>query len=155
MFHFLFLDNIGFDYYFYFRGSGKEENNMKTQIYSITGLFLLSFLLVVTSFASEAVIPYPSYGLQPYSGTASGSTESGMVQTLKPGEWDWYNRYHGLGMEPYLGTTTGSTESGMAQTLKPGEWNWYNRYHGFGLQPYLGTTWGSTESGMEPDMRTR
>ena len=81
MFHFLFLDNIGRDYSFYVEKevfAWKEENDTRNVTYSMTGLLLLSLLLVATSFASEAVIPNPTQALQAY----FESTESGMAQTL-------------------------------------------------------------------------
>ncbi len=102
---------------------------MRNLIYSITGLFLLSLLLVATSFASEAVIRHPSYGLEAYAGTA-GSTEMGQYR-------DQDNTLTQFGLQPYWAPD----ESGMSQTAGDPD----NTLRDFGVQP----SWsGSPVQGM-------
>jgi hypothetical protein len=128
MFHFLFLNNIRHDYYFYVEKNvvgRKEEKDTRNVTFTITGLFFLSLLFVVTSFASEAVIPNPTQGLQPY----SQSTESDMGQTRTLKQGDMYHQEYGL--QPGWGTESGSTGSDMkhGDMYRPDYW----------LEDYSGT----------------
>jgi len=107
---------------------------MRNLTYTMTGVFLLSLLLVVTSFASEAVMRNPSYGLEPYVGTA-GYTEMG--QTVR----DTDNTLTEYGLQPYWT----SDESEMGQSRRDPD----NTLTEFGLQPF-GSGGQTLIGGIEP-----
>ena len=110
---------------------------MRNLTLTITGAFLLSLLFVASSFASEAVIPNPTQGLQPAWGTEYGYTES---DTLKQG-----GMYHPeYGLQPAWGTESESTESDVKHGtmyrpdygLQPFGSSDYTGQPTFGLEPY-------------------
>src|SRR5512139_3268927 len=84
----------------------KEVDAMRKLTYTIAGLFLLSLLLVATSFASEAVIRNPTYGLEAY----RGSEPTEMGQTLR----DTDNTLTEYGIQPYWAPD----ESGMDESYR-------------------------------------